>query len=122
VATKTTKRKVDNEADNKKPPAVLRGAANASFASLPMQLQIEIMLHVDVPTLRLLWRCSKQSRSLDVKNRVWEPHLKFLLEEVFDGNFDTSKNAVTIVPNAPTGSRPLSFVLGTKSAAASAQS
>jgi hypothetical protein len=96
MATKPTKRKADNEADNKKPPAVLR--ANASFTSLPMQLQIEIMSYADVPTLGSLWRCSKQSRSLAVKNRFWEPHLKFLLEELFDDGFDTSKNAVTIIP------------------------
>jgi hypothetical protein len=82
----TTKRKVDNKPDNKKPHAVLR-AANASFTSLPMQLQIEIMSHAAVPTLGSLWRCSKQSRSLAVKDRAWEPHFKLLVEELFDNGF-----------------------------------
>jgi hypothetical protein len=61
MATKPTKRKIDNEADNTKPPAVLR--TNASFTSLPMQLQIEIMSYADV---RHSDRCGAARNNLDL--------------------------------------------------------
>jgi hypothetical protein len=103
--TTTTKRKKappSSTEEDQKPAAKKQKKDYGPFplASLPEHLQAQVLTFADVPTLGSLVRSSKALGELAKKDDLWEPHLKFLLEKVFDDAFvDSSRVAVSKRPN-----------------------
>jgi hypothetical protein len=66
------------------------------FESLPQAVQLQVLSFVEVPTLNSLIRTSKAMSKVALQDEVWAPHLKFLLEELFDDAFGRPRG--TMVP------------------------
>jgi hypothetical protein len=102
--TSTKKKKVppSSEDEDQKPSAKKKKKECTPFplASLPVHLQAQVLSFADVLTLGALVCSSKALGELAKKDDLWEPHLKFLLEELFDDAFvDSTRVALSKRPN-----------------------
>jgi hypothetical protein len=92
---KKRKKKAEEEEEEgleaaKKPKAIPAPPQNRvgpfPLCSLPEQLQLSVLGFVDVATLGNTLRVSKHLCALAKRDDLWAPHLKYLLEELFDGS------------------------------------
>lgn len=70
------------------------------FEQLHEYLQATVLSFVDVPGLGSLVRVSKNMNNLAMRDQIWAPHLKFLLQELYDESFGKD------VPCIPISKRP----------------
>jgi hypothetical protein len=94
IKTKRKKKKKKDDDDAKplakkaKPAPPKNRIGPFDFISLPKQLQHVVLSFLDVPTLGKTVRVSKDVGVLAKSDDLWAPHLKFLLEELYDGAFE----------------------------------
>jgi hypothetical protein len=83
----------DVEEEHQEPPAKKSKAGplpsnygSVNLGSLPEQMQLHILSYCDVPTLGAVVPVCKNLCRLAKNDRLWEPHLRYLLRELFDSS------------------------------------
>jgi hypothetical protein len=121
--SKAAKRKANDHDDDRKPAAKKRTLTNeygepaarlsryhtepfvfengeSCFLALPESLQTEVMSYVDVGTLGCSLACvSRKFHETAKHDYLWEHHLKFLLQTLFDGSIQDDAIPISQRPN-----------------------